>query len=104
MFGPEAAAVAGEAAVAADDAVAGEDDGDGIGAVGIGYCPDGFGGSDGGGQFTVGHCLSVGDVGELLPDALLEVGAGEQEGDVVVLALSSEVLVELPVGPPQVLG
>ena len=84
LFGPEASAVAGQVAVAADDAVAGEDDGDGVGAVGIGHSPDGFGESDGGGQFTVGHCLSVGDVGELLPDALLEVGAGQQEGDVEV--------------------
>ena len=53
LLGLEASAVAGQAAVAADDAVAGEDDGDGVGAVGIGYCTDGPGGSDGGGQPSV---------------------------------------------------
>ena len=104
LLGPEASAVAGQAAVAADDAVAGEDDRDGVGAVGIGHCPDGPGGSDGGGQLSVGGGLPVGDAGELLPDALLEVGAGQQEGDVEVPALSTEVFVQFPDGPPQDLG
>ena len=45
--------------------------------------------------------LPVGDAGELLPDALLEVGAGQQEGDVEVPALSAEVFVQFPDSPPQ---
>ena len=40
----------------------------------------------------------------LLPDALLEVGAGQQEGNVELPALSSEVFVQFPDSLPQNLG
>ena len=80
-------------------AVAGQNDGDGVDTVGIGHCPDGFRGTYGCGQLSVGYGLSVGYVPQLLPDALLKFTAGQEQGDVELLPLTAEIFVQFPDGP-----
>lgn len=66
-FAVEAAAVADEGAVFADDAVAGDDDGDGVFAVGEADGSGGGGFADGGGLGGVAEGFAVGDFGEGVP-------------------------------------
>ena len=94
----EAAAVADEGAVLAYDAVAGDDDGDGVAAVGEADGAAGGGAADGVGDLAVGACLAVGDVGELCPYAVVEVGSAGVEGDGEAAAGACEVLVQLAGG------
>lgn len=99
LFGRDAAAEAGEGAVGADDAVAGDDDGDAVGTVGSadGSCD----GADALGEVVVGNGFGEGDLGEGVPDFLLEGCAGEEEGEVEGSAGAGEVLGELPLGVVQ---
>ena len=62
-------------AVAADDAVAGDDDGDGVGAVGGPHGADRGGPADGLRQLPVAPRLAVGDALERGPHLPLERGA-----------------------------
>lgn len=70
------ARIAGELAVFADDAVAGDEDGEGVFAVGGSDCADGFRVVDELGDIAVAGGFAVGDGLEGLPDLLLEVCAG----------------------------
>lgn len=93
-FAVEAARVAVELALAVDDAVAGDDDGDGVGAVG-GTDGAGRGGvADAPCEEAVGNGFAEGDVEEVLPDELVERGAAGREGSLEHAAGAGEVLGE----------
>jgi len=94
----QAAAVAGEFAVAADDAMAGDDDGDGIGSIGEADGARGFGIADAAGEFAVGDGLAVGNVAEQLPDFLLKGRALGSEREVEGFEFTAEVGAELADG------
>src|SRR5215469_8185400 len=94
----EASAVSGEFAAAADDAVAGDDDRDGIGAVGQAYGTRCVGVADASGKFPVGDGFSVRDAAETLPDGLLERRALRGEGEVEGFKLPGEVGAQLADG------
>ena len=74
-------AVAGEFAVGANDAVAGDDDGEEVGAAGGADGADGLGRADGLGDLGVGAGFAAGDFEQGLPDALLEGGGADVEGE-----------------------
>ncbi len=76
-----APAVAGEFAVRADDAVAGDYDGEQVRAASGADGANGFRGADGIGDLGVGAGLAAGDLEESLPDALLEGGGADVEGE-----------------------
>jgi len=80
-FAVSAPAVAGELAAGADDAVTGDDDGEEVGAAGGADGANGFGGADGFGDLGVGPGFAAGDFEESLPDALLEGGGANVEGE-----------------------
>jgi hypothetical protein len=79
----DAAAVAGEGSVGSDDAMTGDDDGDGIGAVGEADRANRRGPADGGGEFAVGSGCTAGNVAQSLPDLALEGRAGGGDGEIV---------------------
>ena len=64
-----------EVSVFADDAVAGDDDGNGVDAVGAAHGAAGIGAADFCGEVAVGAGGSVGDFLQGLPDLLLKGGA-----------------------------
>ncbi len=72
FFDGQTAAVSGEPAVGADDAMAGDDDGNGIGAVGQSHSARGVGVADAASEFAVGDGFTVRDFNEFAPDFLLE--------------------------------
>ena len=94
-LGIEAAAVATDAAVGRDHAVAGDDDRDGVRAVGEADGAKGPGAAGGAGDVGVAAGRAVGDLGERVPDGALERGAPQVEGDGEVAADAAEVLGEL---------
>ena len=59
---------------------------------------DGTGFAGAAGELAVADGFAMGDAGDLLPDALLEIGAVEVERDGEVGALAGEEFVELPGG------
>lgn len=78
-FRLQSAGIADQLMVAADDPMAWDQYGDGIGAVGGGDGPDGLGVADRLGQLRVGTGFAIGNSLELLPDQVLERGAGEEQ-------------------------
>ena len=80
----QATAIADQGAIRADHAVAGDEDGDGVGAVGAGRGTDALLIAQATGKFQVGDGLPVGDLLEFLPDTPLEIGALDMHGDVEV--------------------
>src|SRR5438067_10810329 len=68
----DAAAVAGEGAVGADDAMTGDDNSDGIGAVGEADCPDCGWAADSIGEFAVGDGGAERNLSQSLPYLTLE--------------------------------
>ena len=98
MFDGEAGGEACEGAVGAYDAVAGDEDGEAVGAYGLGYGSYALGVVDGEGDVFVGAGFAVGDVEECVPDVFLEVGADGEEGYGEGGAGVCEVFVELGAG------
>jgi len=91
----EAAAVASEGAVRADDTMAGDDDADGVLAVGEADAAYGGGVADSGGELGVSDGRAGGDLLEGGPDLALEEGSGGLHGDVSEGGgVAGEVLVE----------
>src|SRR6266566_7792651 len=78
-----AAAVAGEGAVRADDAVTGNDDANGIGAIGETDCPDGGGAADAFGEFAIGDGGAERNLSQSLPNLTLKGRAVGFYGQVV---------------------
>src|SRR3954464_5642465 len=92
----DAAGVAGEGAVGADHPVAGDDDRDGVAAVGQ---ADRAGGGVGLAEplrdRAVRRGVAVADLEQLSPDGLLEVAPRRVEGEVELLEVALEVRREL---------
>src|SRR5439155_1029993 len=82
LFARQTPAIAGAVAVGAGDAMAGNDDGEVVGGAGAGDRPRGAGGADRARDLGVAAGLAGRDAPQLLPDALLEGGAVDVEGDV----------------------
>src|SRR5437867_11917213 len=80
----QAPAVAAQRAVAADDAVAGDDDRNRVGGAGPGHGAGGGRLADGAGDLLVSAGSAVGDGAQLLPDAPLEGGRADVQGQVEV--------------------
>lgn len=102
-FDAEPRGIASQAAVGMDDPMAGDDDGEGVFAVGIAHGPAGAWASDVRGQHGVAPGLAVGDVLQSLPDAPLEGRAPHIERKAERAQAAVEIGVELPVGLPQML-
>src|SRR5205823_3143953 len=86
----DAAAIAGQRAVAADDAVAGDDDADGIVAIGMADGAHGRLAPDALGERAIGKRPAAGDLAQGLPDLALEgraAGRDRQAVDGVQLAV-----------------
>src|SRR6266540_2850641 len=104
----EPAAVAGEGAGGADDPVAGKDDRERVAAVRQADGAAGARPAEPGGDAAVAGGVAVGDLGQQLPDAPLEVAAANRHAKVEDGALAGEVRLELlrrvrqrrPVGDP----
>ena len=94
-FAVGAAAVAREGAVGSDDAVAGDDDDHGVGMAGLGHGTERAGTARELGQLAVADGVAVGDVLQLGPDGLLEVGAREVERQRELAACAGKVFLEL---------
>ena len=77
----QARAVAPQAAVRGDDPVAGDDEGDGVTAVGLAHGPAGLGVAHPPGQFAIGDGLPPGDAPQFLPDPELKGGALGVQGE-----------------------
>jgi hypothetical protein len=103
LLPPEAPAIAPELAVLLDHPVTGDHDGDPVPAVGQAYRALGGRLADPGGQLLVGNGLAEGNVDELSPDLLLELGAFEIQRHVELLPFSGKVFVQLPADPVDVL-
>ena len=97
-FAGEAAGVAGEGAVLAEDAVAGDDPAEGVASGGGADGAVGAGGAEAAGDFAVGAGVAVGDGGDFVPDAELEGGAVEVDGEVEGAALAGGDLLKLEAG------
>jgi hypothetical protein len=92
----EAVEIALQVAVLGDDPVAGHDDGNGVRAVGQPDCPHGIGVVQSLRNGRVACGMAVGNFQELLPHALVELGAtAEIKREVELGALPVEVLAEL---------
>src|SRR5437763_13215933 len=94
-LGLDAAAEAGERAVAADDAVARHDDGDGIGSVRGADGAHGVGMPDVARDGAVHRGRAVRDGAQAAPHALLKGGAVDREREVEVAQLAGEVRAQL---------
>lgn len=98
LFHLQTAAIAGERVVAAHYAVAGQDDADGIAAVGIGQGTHRLGHAQTAGLLAVAQRAPVGYIGQRAPHHALKVGADEHERHTEGLAAALEILVELAGG------
>ena len=78
--------------------MAGDDDAEGVQAVGVCYGSDGLRAAKDCCLLLVGYGGAVGDIPELLPDLLLEGGAKGFDGEGEGLACATEVFVELQDG------
>ena len=96
LLAPEAAGIAGERAVRADHAMAGQDDGAAVEPVGVGDGAHGGGTADALRHFLVGARFAGRNAAQLVPDRLLELGAGvgDLRGEVEIPA--GEIVLQLP--------
>ena len=92
---PEAAAVAGEFAVAADNAVAGDDDADAVVSVRLRHGAHGFRIADCLRLLGIRAGLAVGDGDERVPDLFLERRARDDERYVEFFSPTVEIFLEL---------
>lgn len=76
----EATAIAGEGAVGPDHAMAGDDNAEGVGAVGQADGADGRGPPDARGKLRVGDCRPARNVAQSAPHVALEGSAGGRHG------------------------
>lgn len=101
LFAPEAAAIAGQVAVAADNAVARRNERKGILAVGGADGADRFGIAQGVGNGLVGGCRAIGDGQQLTPDLALEGRPVKVQWEVKDLTLVRKVFSQLGQGGGQ---
>ena len=92
LFAPQAATVAAEVAVLLDDAVTGDDDGNGVSAVGQPHGPAGCRLPDVGGELFIAPGASAGDVPQAVPHFLLKDGTDRLERHFESIELVSEVV------------
>ena len=98
LFGLEAACIAGEQTVGTHHPVARHEDGEGIGAIGVGHGTHGCGTAQLPGLLDVGASLSVGDAQQAVPRGLLEFCPGKEQGHGERRAPGVEVFVQLACG------
>lgn len=96
LFAPQSAAVSTEGSVASDDAVAGDEDGDGVFAVGAAHGALGAGATDATGKLGIRSSGSAGDVPEGVPDAELEIRAAHVEGQGEIGSAAEEIPAQFP--------
>ena len=100
FFAFQAAGIAGESALGADYAVAGNEDRDGIAAVGLARRPGGLGSADLLGQPGIAAGLAIGNLSQSLPDLALKFRALRRQRQVKILPPPFQILQPLLPGPP----
>jgi len=88
----------GEGTIFSDDPMAGDDQADGVGAVGAADCARGGGVADLNCDVGIAACFAEGDLLEGGPDFFLEGGADKIEGQIEITMFASEIGEDLAPG------
>ena len=95
LLGGETATIACEGVVASDYPMARQNDGNRIGTIGGGHCPDGQWLADCLGKLAIRNRLAVRNRLESLPDRLLEIGADQQQRQIKLMANAGKIFIQL---------